>query len=220
MRVFATIAVILSVHLLVSSSDVIPVPVICPICPVKSCADPDYTIDRCCGDCTNSKCKFHGCVRYGAFEVTWNPSPCIECSCNQGIAECRNITDNCPTRYCEEVGYDRKINPGQCCPECEYGVPSEECRPIPVRVDHVTINMNQQKCTVPVTKYECDKQTVVKNGKKYVCQPYYENNAITITPSQTCRDITQIYVRNVTECRMIPRRFLADYHPRTQPCFP
>ena len=112
---------------------------------VLTCADPvtDPNHSGPCSsmNCDNSKCKFRGCVHYGAFGPQWMPDPCTICSCQLKKEACTKIE-------CEEkldcYGYSTGVKEGECCPSCDFGVAEGECGVIPTGYKSLYVALGDQ----------------------------------------------------------------------------
>ena len=183
-------------------------------CKLK-CANPVYSVDSCCGDCSNSSCQFEGCVRFGAFGPTWYPDPCTSCYCNHGKAVCTNKAANCPTLDC--FGRLTIKRSGECCPACDFGIPEDECGTIPVKNTTRTVLVNGQECLQTEIINGCDKDCVKKGDEWYACMTKEVQANETGTPS-SCDDVRT--VEKLT-CETVDTSPLADYSPPfTLPCIP
>lgn len=172
-----------------------------------TCADPDYSVDRCCGDCSYSRCQFEGCVSFGAFGPTWFPDKCTRCWCVDGQTKCMNEMESCPKRNC----FGHPVRMGECCSECDFGVPEDRCGSVPIerRTEHVDVN--GEHCRREVITYGCDKSAVERNGQWYACLQIPEHPDHNRMPEPaSCADVKP---RHVSSCEMIPGSKLADFGP-------
>ena len=194
-------------------------------CPIPTCADPDYSVDRCCGSCAQSNCTFRGCVRYKWYGVLWSPEPCTTCSCSYRGNNRREIchtTTSCPdVSDCEKFGYRIVKHPWQCCPECDYGIPTNSCAPVKDRKENVTVTVGESKCQIEVVFHKCDKLIVFRRPPyfSYLCRPIMKNRSIKLHDSGKgdCESIRRVILRDVTLCRIEPS-FLADLNPPDWSC--
>ena len=137
-------------------------------CPEVACADPVYNTDTCCLNCSHSSCQFQGCVRYNGHGPSWSPSNCCECFCLDGETRCYSLDTGCAPLYCEEFGFTEILE--DCCPSCDYGVPEDECRLVPVRNQTVTFLSGGIPCQKEVTLHDCDKRVArTTEGLYYQC---------------------------------------------------
>ena len=178
-------------------------------CPTyNTCADPDYTTDPCCGDCSKSKCQFHGCVKFGPHGPTWHPTPCLTCVCKDGQTHCTNISSTCPD--CEEQRYRAKYVEGQCCPVCDYGIANDSCGLIRVRNHTIKVSKdNQDECNVSVTEHGCDKPMFTRNNVQYRCKAIESVHIV----KNVCGDIKKLEYRDVIDCipEVVPNQFVPDF---------
>ena len=183
-----------------------------------TCADPDYSVDKCCGDCTYSQCKFEGCVYFGPFGQTWFPDPdrCTRCVCNNGQPSCTNERDSCPKRDC--FGYPVRM--GDCCMECDFGIPEDRCASVPIEKRTEYLYVNGERCEQDIITYGCDKSVAKRNGLWYACMqtpddPEEDNTSIR---PLSCADVKPKHERS---CKMIPGSQLADFSlPPKDYCVP
>lgn len=171
-------------------------------CPVRECADPDYSADKCCGDCNNSKCKFRGRVEYNAFYPVWYPVPCQKCQCIEGETVCTNIT--CPSLdNCMGQGYQLKTIEGKCCPVCDYGIAEDACGLVRTGKRKIDIAVDGQKtCTADVVMHKCDKEKVTIRGRIMRCKETLGERMIDTTSSsdKDCKDVSSVSVTDVIDC--------------------
>ena len=175
-------------------------------CPALTCADPDYRTDPCCGDCSRSRCQLKGRVYHGAHFTEWYPSPCSRCICSPtGETTCTNVT--CPesTRTCEKMGYQLERKEGECCPTCNYGIPSSSCGL--VRTHNTTITAKRddgEECITVVTLHSCDKSIATTATGNYLCMPTTGDRVINLEAHQDekCRDVKRIVVKDTTACQI------------------
>ena len=188
-------------------------------CPAyHTCADPDYTVDTCCGDCSKSKCQFHGCVKFGEHGPTWHPTPCLTCMCRNGETQCTNITSTCPD--CEGQRYRARYIEGRCCPVCDYGIADDACGLIRVRNHTIKVTMDDKvECITSVTKHGCDKPMFTRNNVRYRCKAIEGVRVV----KKACQDVETVEYRDVIDCKpeIIPNRFaphLMKLGKRDLPC--
>lgn len=191
-------------------------------CPIPTCANPDFSVDTCCGSCSQSKCIFRGCVQYGAFGPTWWPNPCKSCQCtSEGLEDC--ITENCSrtsNNQCETLGYRIVRPPGACCPKCDYGIPSNSCVPVRAKKENLTVSIGKSKCEIEVVLHGCDKQFVLRDGSHYYCQPVKQNRAIKLRDAGEgdCELFRRVVIRDVRQCRVHSNAVIYDGGPPQRHC--
>ena len=137
-------------------------------CPPLMCADPEHGTGS-CPNCDNSRCKFRGCVHFGAFGPQWMPDPCTICSCTNNEELCTKIE-------CEEnlecYGYPSSVKEGDCCPSCDFGVPENECGVVPKGYKSLYTALGDEACQKDVLLHGCNKEFIQGNdGKIYKCTP-------------------------------------------------
>ena len=197
-------------------------------CPIPTCADPDYSVDRCCGSCAQSNCTFRGCVRHKWYGVQWSPEPCTTCSCSYNDYNRRDYrreschtTTSCPdVSDCENLGYRIVKHPWQCCPECDYGIPLNTCAPVKDRKENVTVTVGESKCQIEVVFHKCDKPRVFRH-RVYTCRPIMKNRSIKLRDGGKgdCEStIRRVILRDVTLCRIDKRSIWADVNPPNWSC--
>ena len=185
-------------------------------CQLK-CANPDYSVESCCGDCSKSSCQFEGCVRFGAFGPTWYPDPCTSCNCYNGEPVCIKESDNCPMRNC--FGHSTITRPGECCPVCDFGIPEDQCGTIPVKETTTTVMVNGEECLQTVIVNECDKEAVRIGDEWYVCVVTETDVDEASTPRPSSCDDVRTVKKFTCEARSQP--LPADFSPpSTLPCVP
>ena len=187
-----------------------------------TCADPEADpkhIGTCPPtNCDNSKCKFRGCVHYGAFGPQWMPDPCTICSCHRKNEVCTKIE-------CGEsldcYGYPTVIKEGECCPSCDFGVPENECGVIPTGYKSLYTALGDQSCQKEVLLHGCNKDYIAgKDGKFYQCKPVAKAHAHTLETSEDCNaDIYQVTYMDIVRCtkeEISPRELPQDldFQPR------
>lgn len=178
------------------------------------CANPDYSVDKCCGDCTNSACQFEGCVSYGAFGPTWYPRACLSCYCSHGEPHCTDLKAECPTLNC--FGHPQIQRSGECCPVCDFGIAEDECGSVPIKKTTKTVIVNGKECLQTEVQNGCDKTAVQRDGEWYACIPR-EVPVDTTVPS-SCEDVQTV---EKATCAMVEGSKLADFSPPfTQNCIP
>ncbi len=136
-------------------------------CPPAECADPVYSPDSCCPSCESSNCRFRGCVHFGAFGPRWLPDSCTICSCLNGEERCTHI--ECTVPQC--FGYPTKVKKGECCPVCDFGIPEDECAPVPVSRKAMYVALGDESCLDEVTMHGCDKDFLLRDGIIMKCVP-------------------------------------------------
>ena len=179
-------------------------------CPPLACADPDYSRDHCCGDCSRSKCRLQGRVVYGAHFTEWYPSPCTRCTCSHsGEAICVNETCPASSRNCEKMGYRLERRSGECCPRCDYGVPADSCQLVKTHNATITAKTDDgEECTTTVTLHSCDKTIVTTKRGQFVCIQTNGDRIINVAAhhNQKCRDVRRIVVKDAIECQIQTHR--------------
>ena len=167
-------------------------------CPtIYHCSDPRPVDGQCCKTCEGSSCVWRGCVIFGAFGPRWYPDPCTLCGCYNGEEVCRRI--ECEEPQC--FGYPlKKDNNYTCCAKCDWGIAEDDCGPIPVANIslYATLGDNVQ-CRYEVTKHECDKTRVAKNGRILECRARRRGRPIV---TRDCEDIRKIVFEDTTRCRL------------------
>ena len=168
---------------------------------VLTCADPvtDPNHSGPCSsmNCDNSKCKFRGCVHYGAFGPQWMPDPCSICSCHLKREACTKIE-------CEEkldcYGYPTGVKEGECCPSCDFGVPEDECGVIPTGYKSLYAALGDQNCQKDVLLHGCNRNYIAgKNGKFYQCKPVITTH--TVEMDKGCEaDIHRVTYMDTARC--------------------
>ena len=165
-------------------------------CPPTYCSDPRSVDGECCQTCEGSSCVWRGCVHFGAFGAQWYPDPCTLCGCYNGEEVCTEI-------LCEEVqcfGYPLKNDSDVCCPQCDWGVADDECAPVPVANISLYVSLGDGvHCQDEVTKHECDKAVVAKDGEIYECRAIKRAKPVVMTD---CEDIRKVVYKDTTECRL------------------
>ena len=168
---------------------------------VLTCADPvtdPHHRGPCSSmNCDNSKCKFRGCVHYGAFGPQWMPDPCTICNCQLKREVCTKIE-------CEEslecYGYPTGVKEGECCPSCDFGVPENECGVIPTGYKSLYTALGEQNCQKDVLLHGCNKNYIAgKDGKFYQCKPVIMTH--TVEMGEDCKaNIHQVTYTDTAHC--------------------
>ena len=171
-----------------------------------TCSDPDYSVDKCCGDCTYSQCKFEGCVYFGPFHPIWFPDKCTRCACVNGRPSCTNEKDNCPNRDC--FGYPVRM--GDCCMECDFGIPEDRCGSVPIEKRTEYLYVNGERCEQEIITFGCDKSAAKRNGQWYACLSTPNDEEVDGPEPTCCADVKP---KHVNSCEMIPGSELADFGP-------
>lgn len=173
-------------------------------CPAIQCADPDFKVDPCCGDCSRSQCKFNGArLDFSAHITAWYTTPCTRCTCSsQGETVCTNTTCPSMSTACESLGYTI-IAPSEkeCCPSCNYGISSSSCGLVRSsrRIIKVTTESDQE-CSTEVIFHKCDKDMPFAiGGSEYKCIPNVGKRSVTMT-SSNCKDVKNIVVEDIIDC--------------------
>jgi hypothetical protein len=161
-------------------------------------SDPNHSRPGCSSmNCDNSKCKFRGCVHYGAFGPQWMPDPCTICSCQLKRESCTKIE-------CEEklecYGYPTGVKEGECCPSCDFGVPEDKCGMIPTGYKSLYAALGDQNCQKDVLLHGCNRKFIAeKNGKFYHCKPVVTTHAVEM--GEGCKaDIHQVTYMDTARC--------------------
>ena len=181
-------------------------------CQIPACADPEPPAeDDCCPRCDNSTCLFKGCVRWSSLGAQWFPDPCTACSCRYGHTTCSRIQCQLPSCF----GFPAKIKAGRCCAECDFGIPTNSCQPIPYRKETISVYTAEGcHCVTEVLMHKCDKLIVVQNGRTYACNGEARNVSIETTD---CFAQNIVY-NDVTICQLKPLLLLMDYNSDPDRC--
>lgn len=193
-------------------------------CPPAFCEDPVLVSNsgKECPSCEASRCKFRGCVHYGAFGPTWMPDNCTIC-------RCENHQESCTTIECDErkecYGYPLVKKQGQCCEECDFGISKDDCGVMPEGTKSLYAALGDQSCQRDVVLHRCDKRFMFdRNEKKwYWCVPVMSVKSVSFKDNEVdCRagvknvtyeDITACYKKEMSQS-MIPQ----DYDPGVNDC--
>lgn len=178
--------------------------------------DPNYTGPCPSRNCDNSKCKFRGCVHYGAFGPQWMPDPCTICSCRLSKEFCSKIE-------CEEklecFGFPTMVKEGECCPSCDLRVAQSECGVIPTRYKSLYIALGDKNCQKDVLLHGCNKEFIAgKDGRFYQCTP--ESMVHTVEIGADCKagiqNVTYKDIGRCTKKEISPRELPQDldFEPR------
>lgn len=180
-------------------------------CPNPVCADPTPPAGgACCPSCESSKCLFKGCVHWAAFGPHWKPDPCTLCTCNNGETLCS--ATQCVLPQC--FGYPLKSKRVGCCPECDYGIALDQCKPVVVKNETLSVGEGEGRCDVDVLLHSCDKSIVVRNGRTFMCQSVKKD--VEIHPER-CTAGQKLTYRDVVDCALIPADIL-DYDTKSSQC--
>ena len=182
-------------------------------CPPALCADPVRPEGECCETCVNSSCRYRGCVHFGAFGPQWYPDPCTLCGCTDGKEVCVQIACSVP----ECFGFPLTVDPDACCPRCDYGIAADECAPIPVANVSLYASLGDgDQCQYEVTRHDCDKAFLVKDGKVKECVARKRARPVV---TRDCENIRKIILEDVTQCTIrTPRAPIADFDPNPNLC--
>lgn len=179
-------------------------------CPNPACADPTPpTGGSCCPSCDNSKCLFKGCVHWAAFGPQWRPDPCTLCTCRDGMQLCSAV--QCVMPQC--FNYSVTTKPGACCPECDYGIPLDQCTPVVIKNKMLSVGNGDSRCDADVLLHGCDKSIVIKNGRIFMCQSVQRD--VVIQP-ETCSGQKLTY-QDVVACKLTPADIM-DYDSKSSEC--
>lgn len=182
-------------------------------CPPRNCSDPRPVDGQCCQTCEGSSCVWRGCVHFGAFGAQWYPNPCTVCGCQDGAEVCTKIV--CETPEC--FGFPLRTDPNSCCPKCDWGIPNNDCRPIPVANVSLYVALGDaEQCQYEVTTHQCDKRYVQKNGDTYECRSKMRGRPV---DTQGCRNIRKVIYEDIGTCRLKRLRALPlDFDPNPTEC--
>lgn len=183
-------------------------------CPPTYCSDPQPAVEgECCQTCKNSSCVWKGCVHFGAFGPQWYPDPCTLCGCYNGEKVCSEILCDEPKCF----GFPLKTDPDACCPRCDWGIAADECAPIPVaNVSLYTTLGDDVQCHDEVTRHECDKSLLQKDGRIFECRPKRRGKPVLMSH---CRDVRKVIYEDVTSCYLRkPRTPILDFNPTPTLC--
>ena len=75
------------------------------------------------------------------------------------------VPGRCPVAGVTKVGY----KPNICCPRCDYNVPEQECRVVPIKENYYSAYLDGNHCFGTAIEYKCDKIGYRKGGKKFCC---------------------------------------------------
>ena len=177
---------------------------------LSTCADPALPREGdCCPSCDNSTCLFKGCVHWNSFGVQWFPEPCTMCSCQNGHPSCSQLQCQLPACF----GFPAKTVAGQCCAECDFGIATNSCGPVPDRKVIVSVTTEDGSCVTDVLMHKCDKSIVVQNGRTYACSGVQRNVSIKMT---NCFAQRVVY-KDVVQCTLKPLPVF-DYDPAPYSC--
>ena len=179
-------------------------------CPNPICADPTPpTGGACCPSCEGSKCLFKGCVHWAAFGPQWRPDPCTLCTCSNGMQLCS--ATQCAMPNC--FGYPVRTKPGACCPECDYRVPLDQCKPVVVKNETLSVIQGVSTCEAAVLLHHCDKTIAIKSGRIFMCQSVTSD--VEIQPER-CSGQKLTY-KDVVACNLTPADIM-DYDTKSSEC--
>lgn len=163
------------------------------------CANPVTPPGQCCLSCQNSKCHFEGCVVFENYQVHWKPEPCKTCSCVSNKVVCTRSNCTKLTRQ-DCFGYPVAIKMNDCCPSCNYSIPSDKCGVVPSHY-HTLRGGEAELCTRDVMMHRCDKLGFTVRGKKYRCVPQEQQMLEKFPRSCPFRVVTY---SNVMSCKALP----------------
>ena len=168
----------------------------CEPCPPVPCADPVINNDETCPCRHCPNCTVRGCVNYGWIGITWWPDPCTVCSCFNNEELCTKI--HCQVPEC--FGFPVITRPGECCPECDFGIADDECGPIPKGNRSLYVALGDEKsCHAEVLSYGCDKDLVLKDRKIFKCVPKEKLKSHRF--EQNC-PVRRVVYKEVRECEL------------------
>ncbi len=163
-----------------------------------------------CGTCDHSECKFEGCVYYSFFTY-WKPERCTTCFCNGGRKRC--YAESCQQPEC--YGYPARRRPGECCEECDYGIPKNECGLIPNSVSWVSYRSDYLKTCHKVVKHKCYRPYVFNEEKWYKCEA--KEGWTTVSTNEGCGHLVSQYHKDKVSCNKVlitdDRALPQDYAP-------
>ena len=163
-------------------------------CPSAYCSDAHTPEGECCPTCEGSSCNWRGCVYFGAHGATWSPNPCTTCRCFDGEETC--FVSDCVVPEC--FGYPVVRDPDGCCSRCDWGIAEDQCGPIPVANMSLYATLGDgAQCHYEVTRHECDKTYLVRNGKIHRCQGKKQKHSILTTD---CEDFHRIVYMDIGRC--------------------
>lgn len=182
-------------------------PIKCPVpagcirssCPKPVCANPILVYGECCPSCAHSHCKFEGCVQYEpGGKVRWWPKPCLTCRCFGNYKLCSGPMCGRPTK-CPANGVITKLGykPYKCCPYCDYGVPEQECQPVPTE-NMEQFHDEQGNCSGSYPLHKCDKIGFRRHGRKFRCMESWGERQVNGT-GEGCGAFTY---RDVVSCEL------------------
>ena len=164
-------------------------------CPPTYCSDPRTPPeDECCDTCEGASCVWRGCVHFGPSGPLWYPDPCTVCHCSGGQEVCTAIL--CPVPEC--FGYPLVTDPDACCPRCDWGIPEDECAPVPAGNMSLYATLGDgAQCHYEVVRHKCDKELLLINNEIHEC---HGKKKITSLWTQDCDDIHKIVYRDIGRC--------------------
>lgn len=167
-------------------------------CPSVTCADPEYGPGDCSSNCDKSRCKFKGCVHYGAFGPQWMPDPCTICSCNNREELCTKI--ECDDKL-ECYGYPSVVKEGDCCLSCDFGVADSECGVVPTGYKSLYVALGDQTCQKDVLLHGCDKHYIAgKDGKYYQCTPMETVHTVDMDQNHCENNVQHVTYMDTEHC--------------------
>lgn len=162
-------------------------------------------------------CPMRGCIKSGAFGVTWRPEPCTTCYCDaEGRERC--YERRCPKLDC--FGYPNKTEPWACCPVCDFGVPDDRCGAVPARREALYVALGDAQCHAEVVTQDCNKRVVYRDGEWYKCVAAQKRNRAVFL--EGCESMRKVVVKSIPECteeKADPHRDIPqDYDPFPNAC--
>ena len=160
-----------------------------PVTTDNSCPECVYIEERPCSE------RAEGCILRNGFGIRqWYPDPCTLCDCYG----CSKI--KCPILEC--FGYPSVTKPGHCCPECDFGVPDNNCSAIPFKIKSLYVSLGDESCQSDVVMHDCNmRYKTDPDGRSFRCAPVLSN--IHHKMGKKCLDRTGIHhvvYKDVTEC--------------------
>ncbi|XP_022082452.1 cysteine-rich motor neuron 1 protein-like [Acanthaster planci] len=183
------------------SSQVICAVVACviPLCPGRIVYDDPTACCPYCEPIQVTSCT-QGDVEYPDGH-TWNPEPCLSCSCRTGIVDC-------VATVCEILCLEYVQVPGQCCPECA------EVPPLPMTCSYQGQDYVQGETFKegPCSTCRCNNGTVACSAVS--CELIYCEVAHVTPPGECCPICPALFCTDPTTGQRIENR--QTYKP--DPC--
>lgn len=158
-----------------------------------------------------------GCIKAGAFYVTWRPEPCTTCYCDDnGEEQC--YQQRCPQLDC--FGYPNKTEPWSCCPVCDFGVADDNCSLVPTSRQALYVALGDAQCRTEVVVQGCNKELVYRDRKWYKCvSGTKKNKAVHLKECETMRKVVYKSMAECAEVEADPLRDVPqDYDPFPNSC--